>query len=290
MLFFEGCQQFDGHLFDNTKQSFAPRYVFLLVRIYFRVRRRYAKRASNAENIYVVGTIVLCFLVTIGFAFAFSGKSFLEIAGVLAKSEERSFFVIAVGGYEDMALARSTAEFSKNRGGAGYVLKEKNENKDDIFVLLSIYADKSSAEKVLAGLEDNSATLKEIAVKQSDFGWADKSVKDEVKKAVNHFDIAFETLFATSNSLENDEITLEGAKTQIKVLYEQIKDIKSIFYEKTRGFDNAKLTEVKLFLTTILALIDNIDFASKVKAVSTMRYQLIQMTYCFQALQNTLSK
>ena len=254
------------------------------------MKRRYKKSVGGGENVYVVGTIVLCFLVTIGLAFAFSGKSFLEIAGVLAKSEERSFFAVAIGGYEDMTLAKSTADFAKERGGAGYVLKETNDGNESICIILSVYQDKTSAEKVIASIGDNSAIVKEIKVKQTGFSWADASVRDAVKKAVEHFDLAFDALYTVSNSLENDEITLEGASTKIKVLTEQIKDIKSDFYESARGLDDAKITEVKLSLVTTLALIDNVSFATKVKAVSSLRYQLVQMVFCYQALCNTLAK
>ena len=287
MLFLGLCQRFLKHSSDFFGlKSALLHYCFVSVINFCVARRRYRKERSEktSETAYVVATIFLCFLVTIGFAFAYSGKSFLKVAGVFANDEKRSFYAICIGGYEDITLARNTAEFSKERGGAGYVFKESDSGNDKIYIVLSVYDDKTLAENVLSTLGDKSAQIKEISVNVSDFSWASGERKDAVKKAMKSFDVAFDALENTGNSLENDEITLDGAKTKIKVLYEQIKDIKSVFYENVRGIDDDKITEIKLFLTTVLALLDNVSFASKVKATSSIRYELVQIVFCFKAL------
>ena len=240
------------------------------------------RKTTSGENVFVVATIVLCFLVTLGLSFAFSGDGFLSLAQVFAKSEERSFYLLAIGGYDDMTIARNTAELVKNRGGAGYVLKGEDGN--NIEIIFAAYDDSDAADKVLATVEDRSAYLKTIIVKDSTLKWASGDVKTAAKDALCYFDIAFKTLYETSNSLNDNAVSLEEARTRIRVLSTQIGDIKSIFYSKTAGIDSREVTEIKLALITALALLDNVEYSSVVKACSSMRYQIVQLVLCYQAL------
>ena len=110
-------------------------------------------------------------------------------------------------------------------------------------------------------------------------------MKECVYDALNYFDVAFDTLFATANELNADVISIEDAKTQIRVLTSQIEDIKAVFYEKTQDIDKDEITEIKLALVTALALLDNVDFSkSRALVTSSLRYQLVQLVYCRIAL------
>ena len=240
---------------------------------------------QNNENIFVAVTIVLCFLVTFGLAFAFSGRGFLDLAGVFAKSEERTFYMLAIGGYDDMTFARNTAELVKDRGGAGYVVTDGT---NGIEIIIAVYEDRSSAEAVLNTIEDRSAYLKEVAVKKSDFDWCEGELKTAVKDAMTYFDLAFDSLYETSNSLNDNAISLEQAETQKKVLSARIEDLKSNFYSKTGGEGGEQVTEIKLALITTSALLDNIKFDSVSKACSSIRYQLVQLVYCYAALMKSI--
>lgn len=83
-------------------------------------------------------------------------------------------------------------------------------------------------------------------------------------------------------------MALEDVKTQIKVLYAQIEDIKSAFYQNTVDCDKDEITQTKLALVTTLALLDNIDFAKSTALVaSSIRYQIVQLVLCRQALMKT---
>lgn len=210
----------------------------------------------------------------------------MSLAEVFAKSEERSFYLLAIGGYDDITLARNTAELVKNRGGAGYVLK--GDEKGGIEIIFAVYDDEGAANNVLNTVEDRSAYLKTITVKDSNLKWASGEVKAAAKDAICYFDVAFKTLYETSNALNDDALSLEEARTQIRVLSTQIEDIKSIFYSRTAGIDSTEITEIKLALITALALLDNVNFASVVKACSSMRYQLVQLVLCYQALMNNI--
>ena len=60
-------------------------------------------------------------MITLGLSVLFSGGGILS-AFSFGKSSGQTVYAIAVGGYSDMTLARSTSELIKSRGGAGYVL------------------------------------------------------------------------------------------------------------------------------------------------------------------------
>lgn len=241
-------------------------------------------RESSKENLFVVGVIVLCFVVTLGLSFIFSGKGFLSLAEVFGKENTRTFYAVAVGGYDDMTLARSTAELVKSRGGAGYVVRSNEDGKDNIEIVFAIYKDKTSAESVLNTIEDRSVYLKETTVKEPSYSWCEGDVKTAVLNAMEYFDIAFDVMYSTSNSLNDNLVTVEDAKTKIKVLHTQIEDIKSVFYQNMQGIDKSQITEIKLALITTLALLDNVEYGSTSKCASSIRYALVQLVYCYKAL------
>ncbi|MBQ3754617.1 MAG: hypothetical protein II867_00450 [Clostridia bacterium] len=245
-------------------------------------------RESSKENLFVVGVIVLCFVVTLGLSFIFSGKGFLSLAKVFGKETTRTFYAVTVGGYDDMTLARSTAELVKSRGGAGYVVRSNDDGKDNIEIVFAIYKDKTSAENVLNTIEDRSAYLKEIVVNEPSYSWCEGDVKTAVLNAMEYFDTAFDVMNLTSNSLNDNAMTVEDAKTKIKVLHTQIEDIKSVFYQNTQDAQKSQITEIKLALITTLALLDNVEYSSTAKCASSIRYQLVQLVYCYQSLCSTV--
>ena len=256
------------------------------------IRSRYKTRykirgeasASKKENLFVVAVIILCFVTTLGLSFLFSGKGILGIAEVLGKENERTFFAVAIGGYSDITLARNTADLIKQRGGAGYCIVTNGENGQEIEIVFSIYKDMASAESVLSSIEDRSAYVKEITAKESKYSWCEGDLKSAVKDAMTYFDTAFDEVYNTSSSLNDNTLNVYDAKTKIKVLITHIDDIKSVFYQKTQNQDKQQITEIKLALITTLALLDNIDFESQAKCCSSLRYQLVQLVLCYKVL------
>ena len=248
--------------------------------------RRYGE--DRRQNFFVVGVIILSFVVTLGLSFLFSGKGFLSLAGLFDKESTRTFYAVCVGGYDDMTLARGTAELIRSRGGAGYIIKNFDGQQDKIEIVFAVYKDKNSAEQVLGSLEDRSAYVKEIVVKEGSFAWCGDDLKSAVKDAMNYFDIAFDEMYSVSNSLNDNTISVGDAKTKIRVLYAQIEDIKSVFYQKAQGQDKQQITEIKLALITTLALLDGIEYGSQAKCASSIRYAIVQLVLCHQALMQTV--
>ena len=236
-------------------------------------------RKAGKENIIVVCTIVLCFMVTIGLCTVFSGEGILGVFSA-SKGDDNTVYAVAVGGYTDMTLARSTADLIKGRGGAGYVI-----NGESIEIVYAVYPDKESAQKVLNGLGDNTAYIKEIGINMPDLKWASGYMKTTALTALSYYDIAFDALYTTANSLADGSIGADDARTKIRVLSAQIEDMKSVFYQNTVELDNEDVTDIKLALITALALLDNIKTTgTTAQFVSSMRYALVQLVLCRQAL------
>lgn len=239
---------------------------------------------DGRQNLFVVGVIVLCFIVTLGLSFIFSGKGFLSLAGVFGKEKTRTIYAVAVGGYDDMTLARGSAELIRNRGGAGYIRQNADDDNNKIEIIFAVYKDANSAEKVLSSLEDRSAYVQEISIKESNLDWCEGDLKVACQNAMTYFDIAFDEMYDVSNSLNDNAISVGDAKTKIRVLYSHIEDIKSVFYQKVQNQDKPQITEIKLAIITALALLDNVEYGSSAKCASSVRYQIVQLVYCYKSL------
>ena len=241
-------------------------------------------RKAAKENIVVVCTIALCFVLTLSLCAMFSGNGIL---GVFSASEGKggsTVYAITVGGFSDMTLARATSDVIRQRGGAGYVIEGES-----IEIIYAAYPDRESANGVLIALDESSAYIKEINIADSKLKWADSDVKPAVKNALGYYDIAFEVLYETANSLNNNTMNNDDARTKIRVLQSQIDDIKSVFYQNVAGRDSEQITEIKLALITALALLENVKTEGSVaNFTSSVRYALVQLVLCRQALMNRI--
>ena len=206
------------------------------------------------DNIIVVCTIVLCFMITLALCLSFSEGGLLKVFNKV-ESESQTVWGIACGGYSTVALARQSAEMIRSRGGAGYV-----ESGDKIEIVYAVYKSEDEANAVLAKLSDKSLYIKKYDIAKGSFKWCKDDMKSAVESALGYFQIAFDKMFECSDSLNAGSIGIDDAKTEIKVLYTQIEDIKSAFYQNTGGCDKDEITQTKLALVTTLALLDNIDF------------------------------
>ena len=240
-------------------------------------------RKNAKENIIVVCTIVLCFMLTLALCLVLSGEGLLSVFKN-DKSEKCTFYAVATGGYSDITLARNNAELVKQRGGAGYVIAG-----DSIELIFAVYKSEDEANSALSALGNRSAYIKKIEIEKGGFKWCKDEMKSAVDDALKYFDTAFEVMFECSDSLNEGSMSISDAKNKIKVLYAQIEDIKSEFYQKVENYDNEEITQIKLGLVTTLALLDNIDFSkNEAQTASSIRYQLVQTVLCRQALMNAL--
>lgn len=240
-------------------------------------------RKNAKENIIVVCTIVLCFMLTLALCLVLSGEGFLSVFKS-DKSEGIVFYAVATGGYSDVTLARNNAELVKQRGGAGYVVTG-----DSVEIVFAVYKSEDEANSALASLGDKSAYIKKIEIEKGSFKWCKEDLKTVEKEALGYFDLAYDKLFEVSSALNGGQMSVEDAKTQIKVLYAQIEDIKSAFYQKTVNCNKDEITQTKLAIVTTLALLDNINFDKNTALVaSSIRYQIVQLVLCRQALMKSI--
>ena len=240
-------------------------------------------RKMAKENIIVVCTIVLCIMLTLTLCISFSEGGLL---GVFNKvdTKAQTVWAIACGGYSDMKIARQSAGLVKSKGGAGYV-----EKGDTIEIVYAVYKSEDEANAVLAKLSDKSLYIKKYDIAKGSFKWCKDDMKSAVESALGYFQIAFDKMFECSDSLNAGSIWIDDAKTAIKVLYTQIEDIKSAFYQNVANSNDERITQIKLGLVTTLALLDNIDFSkNEAQTASSIRYQLVQTVLCRQALMNAL--
>ncbi len=240
-------------------------------------------RNLQKDNIIVICTIVLCFMLTLTLCMTFSGDKLLD---VFAPNNVSSacVYAIVVSGHKDMTLARQNAELIKARGGAGYVINDEN-----IEIVYNVYLDENDANNVLSTLKEKGAYIKKIQIDEGKFNWCDANYKEAVKDALTYYDKCYDSLNNIANSLNKGEIDIEDAKIKIKVLSVQIDEIKSAFYNLTHDVDSSQITEIKLALVTALALIENVKISSSIpQTTSSIRYQLVQLVYCRQALMNVI--
>lgn len=237
-------------------------------------------RKIEKDNIIVVCTIVLCFMLTLAACVTFSGEGFIGVFFSNSNVKAESVFAVATGSYADIALARANADLIKNRGGAGYVV-----GKEEFEIVYSVYRSKEEAQKVCDNLGDNTVYVKEIEIAKGKFSWCDKGLQKTVNNALLYFDVAFEGLFSTAKDLAENKTEIKDANVQIEVLKAQIADIKSVFYKNTENCTQDEITQIKLALVTCEALLNNISTSGGVaKTASSIRYQLVQLVYCRQAL------
>ncbi len=240
-------------------------------------------RGADRQTIFCICSVALCIMATLGLSMLLSGGGILKAASLTGVKGE-NFYAICTGGYDDIALARNTAELINSRGGAGYVLKEDGAYE----IFYAVYPSESEAKSVLEGLGESGAYIKPLPIVKSKLKWASGDIKKATVSALKYFDMAFDALYDCSNSLNAEDISLEDAKVKTGVLHAQIEDLKSAFYQIATDDGDKNIISVKVALITALALIDNIDFSNERKCAASIRYQIVQLVLSRQALMSAL--
>lgn len=245
-------------------------------------------RKSDKQNVLAAATVVLCIMFTLGLCYFLNGEGFLLALNYGEEGEK--YYCVCAGAYEDLTLARSSAELVKSRGGAGYVIAGEELND----VVLAVYANKEEAENVLGNAASGGSYIKEISISEIKTDWADKALREDISEALGYFDIVFDKFKNLAEGLSGETLTLVDVRTSLAVLKSQIDEMRISFNNASSGKDDGKYTEIKLALVTAIALIENTEADAKsssaVVAVSSLRYQSVQLVLCRQALANVLSK
>lgn len=239
-------------------------------------------RKISKDNVIVLCTLLLCIAFTFTLCIVYSGDGLLAVFSSTQISQ-KSLWMIVSSGYSDITLARTSADMVKNRGGAGYV-----KSGDDIKIIYAVYDDEDSAKEALERLASSGLYVEEVVIEECDFTWCDKEYRQSVENALSYFQIAFDTLNDCANSLSNGSVQIVDVKTKIAVLSSQIEEM-SVFYQDVANCDCDEISQIKLALVTTLALLDNIDFDnSTALVISSLRYQCVQLSFCYQALMQSI--
>ena len=233
---------------------------------------------EDKGNILAICAVALCVMITLGLCLALSGQGF--IGAILFEGVQKdSVYLVCAGPYEDIILARNTAELVASRGGAGYMMG------DGSFELVyAAYSNEEDAQGVASAL-GSGAYVKRIELKKSKLKWAQKDEKQAILAALEYYGVAFSTLYECANKLNTNEVTIEDVKIKIGVLRQQIEDIKRDFDKKSGDNGDARIVEIKVAIITALALVDNLELGkTSAKAMSSLRYAAVQLVLLRQAL------
>ncbi|MCQ2603005.1 MAG: hypothetical protein MJ193_03645, partial [Clostridia bacterium] len=216
-----------------------------------------------------------------GLSVYFSNGNLLSAVFATAE-DDRSFYAVVSGGSDDALMTKQSAELISLRGGAGYIMSAEN------VIVLAVYKSESDAKSVISKIGDNSLSVQKIDIDNIKLSGLSTDEKECAKTALDYFDTAFDALYDMSDLLAKGKLTATDISTQKAVLYARIDDIKSVFYSKTASSTYEKITEIKLALVTALAIIDNISVDGDTATLSSIRYALCQLVFCYQALSNRL--
>lgn len=238
-------------------------------------------RREDKGNILAICAVALCVMITLGLCLMLSGQGFVG-AMLFEGVEKESVYLVCAGPYDDLALAKNSAELIKSRGGAGYLL-----GSGEYELVYAAYPDLSGAQSVAQAL--GGAYVKTLNIKKSKLKWAKGDERDATIAALKYYRIAFDALYSCANELNAEEATIDNVKVKIGVLREQIADIKSVFGQNSTDEDDQKIMNVKLALLTALAIVDNITFdGGEAKTLSSLRYAAVQLSLSRQALMDSI--
>lgn len=230
------------------------------------------------ENGIVVATVVIFFLLTLFACYFLGGAGFLTTAFGI-DSDEKIYYFLSTAAIDDVTLARQNADLIRLRGGAGYVDLSNGNS-----IILSVYPTESGANNVLEKMASEGLIVRPITIKKVELSTKDKALKESVESALTYFDLAFDTLYTLTNDLADGRIVVEDVSVKIKVLYTQIEDIKSVFYDNTKDCTLDAVTEIKLALVTCLAIIDGVETEDLASTLSSLRRQTVQLVFCRSAI------
>ncbi|HRR89501.1 MAG TPA: hypothetical protein P5161_01815 [Eubacteriales bacterium] len=236
---------------------------------------------KNRAGAIAVAAVVLAFMITLLAADLLGGAAILNTV-MSEGGAEKSYYIVAIGGYQSYNLAKEDAELFRGMGAAGFIAREGEE----FFVALSAYASKADADSV-AG-KNSGATVKEITLPLPELkGISDKSAAEE---ALKYFEKAFAAFSAVAHKIDAGELGIDEAKNKIKALYDEIENIKRDFEQKTASDTSSAATEIKLAIITVLGISKNVldGGFNPVALAADLRYYSVQILILHKKLLQSL--
>ncbi|MGN0796395.1 MAG: hypothetical protein ACI4MT_05540 [Christensenellales bacterium] len=187
------------------------------------------KRQKRIQKggIFVVIIVTLSFIVTVAACGIYNGGIMKGI--VLGESGGR-YYLLSMGTFDDITLARQEGALNKKQGGAGYVLKYG----DKYHIIAAIYDNESDAEKVQSKQRETTEIIGTALQKFSGMAKWHKQGENAVSVIASCFD----TLADIIVKRVDNEISVNESKSKLLLMIGKISRIQSEF-EKVADTDEA---------------------------------------------------
>lgn len=223
--------------------------------------------------------ICACFILTLFATDFVSGEGILTTFKSAEKAQSKTYYGVAIDSYKTVEHAAYTSPETRRLGCAGYLIK-----KDKYYLIAAVYPTAEDAEKVLSGLNGESACIVNFEAELPSFDWCGGSLKRASADALSYADTAYAALYRLSVQLDTAEKSESEVIAELEVLYNQINAIKRGYEQNLVGDVPFETTKIATEITTALSLIGALRDGgiSDYGLVSDLRYvyTLIVHNYC----------
>lgn len=230
-------------------------------------RTHFAVMKLDKQGLFVVVVMLICFGVTFLLAELLGGGIITLVSGAANSSE--SYYAVCIGTFTDESAASVCADELRRVGGAGYPMYE-----DKIYILASVYANKSDAEKVAGRLDSYTSFVYEIKIEDPSLDWCRTNDRKNVKSVLKYAEKSFEGLYSISVDMENGNISDDVAQSKINILHNEIDSLTSKLDNITVNSSNISLIRLRGEITAVLAMLYNLADGglSRYNLISDVRY------------------
>ena len=191
-----------------------------------RTKRKKRQRVQSG-GVFVVIIVVLSFAVTVLACGILNGGI---MKGIVLGESNNTFYLLSMGDYDDLTLAKQASVTNKKQGGAGYVLNYCGKYR----LIASIYRNRADAEKVQSKQQESAEIIEATLQKFSGL----ESWHSQGEKALDGIVKCYETLGDIIVKRVCEEMEVIESKNKLLLLLGNMINIQSEF-EKAADCDAA---------------------------------------------------
>lgn len=227
----------------------------------------FAVMKLDKQGLLVVVIMLICFGVTFLLA-ELLGGGIITLVSDSANSFD-SYYAVCIGTFTDESAAAVCADELRRVGGAGYPVYD-----DKIYILASVYDNKSDAEKVAGRLDNYSSFVYEIKIGEPSLNWCKTNDRKNVESVLEYAEKTFEGLYSISVDMENGNISDEVAQSKINILHNEIERLTLKLDNITVKSSDINLIRLRGEITAALAMLSNLADGelSRYNLISDVRY------------------
>lgn len=235
--------------------------------------RKHKQKEKNTTKSYrrarkiAILFIVICFCSSLLLLDYFSDGYVLADFDEVSALNKTNYYCIQMGMYGDLETANYYANLIKQRGGAGFILKDGN-----FRVLASVYKNSSEAEAIITRL-NNLGTVCSLYVLQTEEIF-DVSLSHSDREKMRFIslctDYAYQELYNLSNEMDVETITNAEIKGKIQSLLDSLEQYETMLLSTK----TSKKAEIQACLTSIRESIKKLPLSP---TSSSIRYAYIEI-------------